>query len=331
MDHPTCSPGGTGISRPSTRPRCRTRSACCASAPWTSWSGDHQPGHPRRAGTRRGRRAGRGAGRPPGPPEGWDGPRLAAEIERIAAARPTAVNLSREVAAVAARIRRGQRSRRGRGPGRPGRHRRGQPPDQRARRRLPAGVVRGRPAARAHALQHRRPGLPGLGHGARGHPRAARRGRAQPRHRGRDPAAAAGRPADLLGARPARHRAPARLRRRGAVPDQPGPGRRGGRRRRPDRRERRRGQQDRHLQPGPRRPPGGHPVPRRGARVDHRRGDGGRDGDPARAARRRGGHGPGRAGGHQGAQLRLRHHPGRAGHRGGHRGPAHPPRGMASR
>jgi methylthioribose-1-phosphate isomerase len=34
--------------------------------------------------------------------EGWDGPRLEAEIERIAAARPTAVNLSREVAAVAA-------------------------------------------------------------------------------------------------------------------------------------------------------------------------------------------------------------------------------------
>ena len=36
--------------------------------------------------------------------QGWDGTRLAAEIERIAAARPTAVNLSREVAAVAARI-----------------------------------------------------------------------------------------------------------------------------------------------------------------------------------------------------------------------------------
>ena len=36
--------------------------------------------------------------------EGWDGPRLDAEIERIAAARPTAVNLSREVTAVAARI-----------------------------------------------------------------------------------------------------------------------------------------------------------------------------------------------------------------------------------
>jgi S-methyl-5-thioribose-1-phosphate isomerase len=35
---------------------------------------------------------------------GWDDTRLAAEIARIAAARPTAVNLSREVAAVAARI-----------------------------------------------------------------------------------------------------------------------------------------------------------------------------------------------------------------------------------
>ena len=36
--------------------------------------------------------------------EGWDDARLAAEIERISAARPTAVNLSREVTAVAARI-----------------------------------------------------------------------------------------------------------------------------------------------------------------------------------------------------------------------------------
>jgi methylthioribose-1-phosphate isomerase len=36
--------------------------------------------------------------------EGWDGTRLEAEIERIAAARPTAVNLSREVAAVAALV-----------------------------------------------------------------------------------------------------------------------------------------------------------------------------------------------------------------------------------
>ena len=36
--------------------------------------------------------------------EGWDDRRLAAEIARIAAARPTAVNLSREVAVVAARI-----------------------------------------------------------------------------------------------------------------------------------------------------------------------------------------------------------------------------------
>jgi methylthioribose-1-phosphate isomerase len=36
--------------------------------------------------------------------EGWDATRLDAEISRIAAARPTAVNLSREVRAVAARV-----------------------------------------------------------------------------------------------------------------------------------------------------------------------------------------------------------------------------------
>jgi len=40
--------------------------------------------------------------------EGWDGPRLDAEIQRIADARPTAVNLRREVAAVAARVRDGE-------------------------------------------------------------------------------------------------------------------------------------------------------------------------------------------------------------------------------
>jgi methylthioribose-1-phosphate isomerase len=38
--------------------------------------------------------------------EGWEGPRLAAEIGRIAAARPTAVNLGREVAAVSALVNR---------------------------------------------------------------------------------------------------------------------------------------------------------------------------------------------------------------------------------
>ena len=43
--------------------------------------------------------------------EGWDDTRLAAEIGRIAAARPTAVNLGREVAAVATRIGDGQRRR----------------------------------------------------------------------------------------------------------------------------------------------------------------------------------------------------------------------------
>jgi methylthioribose-1-phosphate isomerase len=39
-----------------------------------------------------------------GQAEGWDGTRLNAEIKRIADARPTAVNLGREVTAVAARI-----------------------------------------------------------------------------------------------------------------------------------------------------------------------------------------------------------------------------------
>ena len=41
--------------------------------------------------------------------EGWDGARLDAEIKRIADARPTAVNLRREVAAVAACIPQGRR------------------------------------------------------------------------------------------------------------------------------------------------------------------------------------------------------------------------------
>jgi S-methyl-5-thioribose-1-phosphate isomerase len=40
--------------------------------------------------------------------EGWDGPRLDAEINRIADARPTAVNLRREVSAVAARVPEGE-------------------------------------------------------------------------------------------------------------------------------------------------------------------------------------------------------------------------------
>jgi S-methyl-5-thioribose-1-phosphate isomerase len=41
---------------------------------------------------------------------GWDGPRLDAEIKRIADARPTAVNLRREVSAVAARIPQGRQA-----------------------------------------------------------------------------------------------------------------------------------------------------------------------------------------------------------------------------
>jgi methylthioribose-1-phosphate isomerase len=42
--------------------------------------------------------------------EGWDAARLDAEIRRIAGARPTAVNLSREVTAVAARVGEGSRA-----------------------------------------------------------------------------------------------------------------------------------------------------------------------------------------------------------------------------
>ena len=107
--------------------------------------------------------------------EGWDGPRLDAEIKRIADARPTAVNLRREVTAVAAQLPQGgqaveaaalavvefaatasyQISRRG------------------------AAYLRDRLRPRAapdpHPLQHRPPRLPGLGHRARGDPRAARR------------------------------------------------------------------------------------------------------------------------------------------------------------
>ena len=162
---------------------------------------------------------------------------------------------------------RGPRGGRGGGPGRRRNHRRGERADQPARSRLPQAGLRERAAPRPHPLQHRQPRLPGLGHGARGDPRPARRRSPGARDRGRDQAAAAGRPADLLGARSARHRAPAGLRRRGAVPDQPGAGRRGGGRRRPGGGQRRRGQQDRHLQPGPGREGGRHPVPGRGARV----------------------------------------------------------------
>ena len=73
----------------------------------------------------------------------------------------------------------------------------------------------------------------------------------------------------------------------------------------------------------------GHPVPRRGARIHHRPGHGVRRGDTARAAPGRGDHGSRRPGGHPGDQPGLRYHPGRAGLRGGHRGPAHPARAVA--
>ena len=101
--------------------------------------------------------------------EGWDDARLDAEIERIAAARPTCVNScaarsggrcglysgigSLAVEAAALEVLRV--------------HRRGQ-----ATRsagcgvRLPHRGLRGRAAPRTHALQHGQPGLPGLGHRA---------------------------------------------------------------------------------------------------------------------------------------------------------------------
>src|SRR4029077_13978931 len=48
--------------------------------------------------------------------EGWDAARLDAEIKRIADARPTAVNLRREVTAVAGRIPQGPAAREGAAP-----------------------------------------------------------------------------------------------------------------------------------------------------------------------------------------------------------------------
>ena len=91
-----------------------------------------------------------------------------------------------------------------------------------------------------------------LGRGRRAAPaRRARRGDRQ-----RDPAAAAGRPADRVGAGPAGPAVPGGGRRRRAVPDGPRRGRRGDPRRRPDLRQRRRGQQDRHVRARARRPRG---------------------------------------------------------------------------
>ena len=249
--------------------------------------GDQHAGRPRCAPAWCGRRPRRGPGGSPGHPRGL-GRRPAGRGDQADRRRPA----DRGQPAPRGRGGRGLHSagpagRRGRGAGCRRLRRHGEPADQPARRRLPQGCLRGRAAPRPYALQHREPGLPGLGHGARGDPGAARGRRAQPRDRGRDQAAAAGRPADLLGARPARHRAPAGLRWGSPVPDQPGAGGRGGGRRRPGGRQRRRGQQDRHLRPGPGRPPGGHPVPGRGTRVDPGRGDAVRGGDPDRAARGR--------------------------------------------
>ena len=71
--------------------------------------------------------------------EGWDAARLDAEVKRIADARPTAVNLRREVTAVAGTDSAGPRGRRGGGPGRGRFVRHGQRADQPARRRTGSG------------------------------------------------------------------------------------------------------------------------------------------------------------------------------------------------
>ena len=79
---------------------------------------------------------------------------------------------------------------------------------------------------------------------------AAEQGQQFPRLRRRDAAAAAGRPADGVGAAAARHRRDADLRQHGRPGDEGGPRAAGHRRRRPHRRQRRHGQQDRHLRRG---------------------------------------------------------------------------------
>ena len=115
-------------------------------------------------------------------------------------------------------------------------------------------------AAAADPLQHRR-----SVHGRRRHRPRRGRGAAPARRAGRggrerDPPAAAGRPADHVGAGPPRHRPPGRGRRRRAVPDGPRRGRRGDHRRGPDLREPGRGQQGRLVRARARAP--GRPASR---------------------------------------------------------------------
>ena len=103
---------------------------------------------------------------------------------------------------------------------------------------------------RADALQRRRAGHFRLRHGP-GRVLCRRRvGQEAARLRRRNPAAAAGRPADRLGIAAARHRRDVDLRHDGRPGDARGPRAGGGHRGRPDRRQRRHGQQDRHLRRG---------------------------------------------------------------------------------
>ena len=155
----TLSAGGTGTSSPSTRRRCRTNCGCSTS-PRSTASSTRSSGWPSaapRSSASRARWASRSRpGRPnarAGTPPGSD-----AEVKRIADARPTAVNLRREVAAVGGGDPAGAPPR-----SRPRRSRSGTPTIAVSRQISERGAAylieeRGDvPAQGAHALQHREP------------------------------------------------------------------------------------------------------------------------------------------------------------------------------
>ena len=283
-----------------------------------------------RAGDRRGgwvrRRPGRAAGR-----AGRAGREFVrGEAERIAAARPTAVNLAWAVAACVAHGRRRD--------GRPSSPR----PSSWPRRtcgptgRSPSG---GRPAG---GLWVRRcactpTATPAAWPASSGGPRWASCGRCT--SGGSLASVTAGETRPLLqGARltafelvAAGHRAPDRRRRRRAVGDRQGSGRRRHRGRRPHRRQRRRRQQDRHLPAGARRGPRRHPVRRGRSGVDARPGDADRRGHRDRGARPRtrcsGRRAAGGPGGLAGDEPGVRRDAGRSGDGDRHRAAGDPPAG----
>ena len=213
--------------------------------------------------------------------------------ERLATCRPTARNLAwavervRAAALAAGPVRAGGRRARGGG---------GDPARGRGRERRAGRARRG--AARRGAAARTRP-LTVLTHCNSGCLAASGRGtglgviaaladrRPGARARVRGAAAAAGRAADRLGARPAGDRARAGRRRRGARPDPHRAGRRGRDRLRPRRRQRRRREQGRDLRARARRARRRDPVRRRRAVVVARPLAAARRRDRDRGARRR--------------------------------------------